>query len=768
MHSYSLVQDNIMNQAVVLNRPVTNPLIASSKIRLLKDRLAQYGITAGGLMVLMTLLMIFGYLLYVVEPVFRAVQITAQDSQPVNAGVRALGSDELNEVGYYYDQQGQLNFYPLIPTRPIPNKEKVSIETQYRVIELPLKSSQAISSTARLTDAESVAFGLTDGNVLISKPHFLLNYNDDTRTIVPNVAYPYGQESLVIDDQGQPLVKIAFAANDEMLTIVALTADNRVLLSRQIASENFMTEEIQWQGDVQQLTDLPAQIDQLILTPSQQLLFVRSGNQLYLYDLSQDEVGAPREVVTVNSPQANVTAVGILSGGSSVLIGNTNGVISQWFETSGDNGRKLSHVRDFSIEGAVASIVAEPYRKTFAVVSDTGELSLFHSTSEATLITKQLTGQVSTMRFSPRYNALIFNSNDQIEFYQVDNQHPEVTWSALWQEVWYEGYSEPDYVWQSTSASDDFEPKLSLVPISFGTIKAAFYAMLFAMPLAVAGAIYTAYFMPAGLRKVVKPTVETMEALPTVILGFLAGLWLAPIIETRLPFVLMLVVFLPVAIVLFSWLHYRLPPSVKFVVNEQFSTLLLIPIVLLVGWGCYELSPLLELYFMQGDARQFISNELGINFDQRNALVVGIAMGFAVIPTIFSITEDAIFSVPSHLSNGSLALGATRWQTLVGVVLLTASPGIFSAVMMGLGRAVGETMIVLMATGNTPIMDWNIFEGMRTLSANIAVEMPESEVGSTHYRVLFLAAFVLFIFTFMFNTVAELVRQNLREKYGSL
>ena len=139
--------------------------------------------------------------------------------------------------------------------------------------------------------------------------------------------------------------------------------------------------------------------------------------------------------------------------------------------------------------------------------------------------------------------------------------------------------------------------------------------------------------------------------------------------------------------------------------------------------------------------RQWVTDDLGIAYDQRNALVVGIAMGFAVIPTIFSITEDAIFAVPKHLSYGSLALGATPWQTLVRVVMPTASPGIFSAVMIGMGRAVGETMIVLMATGNTPIMDINIFEGMRTLAANIAVEMPESEVGSTHYRILFLAAF---------------------------
>jgi len=143
-------------------------------------------------------------------------------------------------------------------------------------------------------------------------------------------------------------------------------------------------------------------------------------------------------------------------------------------------------------------------------------------------------------------------------------------------------------------------------------------------------------------------------------------------------------------------------------------------------------------------------------------------MGLAVVPIIFSIAEDAIYNVPRHQVNGSLALGATPWQTMVGVVLPTASPGLFSATMIGLGRAVGETMIVLMATGNTAVMDIDIFNGLRTLSANIAVEMPESEVSSTHYRVLFLAALVLFMFTFFFNTIAEVVRQRMLKRYGAL
>jgi len=215
----------------------------------------------------------------------------------------------------------------------------------------------------------------------------------------------------------------------------------------------------------------------------------------------------------------------------------------------------------------------------------------------------------------------------------------------------------------------------------------------------------------------------------------------------------------------FFWFHLPLEVKNRF---EGWEALFLVPVVMLLGWLSIELSRPMEDLFFDGNIQHWMLSEFGIRYDQRNSLVVRIAMGFAVIPTIFSIAEDAIFSVPQHLIRGSLALGATSWQTLVSVVMPTASPAIFSAVMMGFGRAVGETMIVLMATGNTPVMDMSVFEGMRTLSANIAVEMPEAEVDSSHYRVLFLAALVLFIFTFLFNTGAEIVRQRLRNKYSNL
>ena len=168
------------------------------------------------------------------------------------------------------------------------------------------------------------------------------------------------------------------------------------------------------------------------------------------------------------------------------------------------------------------------------------------------------------------------------------------------------------------------------------------------------------------------------------------------------------------------------------------------------------------------DFRLWWPHLTGAKFEQRNSLVVGFMMGFAVIPIIFTISEDAISNVPGALRSGSLALGASRWQTAMRVVLPTASAGIFSAMMIGLGRAVGETMIVVMATGNTPVMDFNIFSGMRTLSANIAVELPEAPLHSTLYRALFLGAMILFLMTFVVNTVAEILRQHLREKYKTI
>jgi phosphate transport system permease protein len=195
-----------------------------------------------------------------------------------------------------------------------------------------------------------------------------------------------------------------------------------------------------------------------------------------------------------------------------------------------------------------------------------------------------------------------------------------------------------------------------------------------------------------------------------------------------------------------SWTHFAMMDCVKFLVGCLLSILVAYILSAFVG------------YFW--DARGSFIDE----YVQRNALIVGMMMGFAVIPIIYTIADDAMSAVPETLRSASLGAGATPWQTAVRVILPVAMSGLFSAGMIGFGRAIGETMIVLMAAGNTAIMEWNIFNGFRTLSANIAVEMSEAVKDSTNYRVLFLAGLTLFVITFVINTIAEMVRLHYRKK----
>jgi len=770
-------------------------LIRSNRSRGVKNSLAKWLITLGGISVLFTLVLIFMYLLYVVKPIFESANIesTVNISFGLTADEKVLGTgvDELQELAYQITSSGNIDFYHL---KASDSKGSSQFSVGDSALSTPLLTSddfnqEKITHVVDSFSASKLLHTVT-GKTLLIQPSFYAKYANDSREIIPQVNYPLGHDALIIDEQQLPFSQLGFAMDDERIVFVGFTQDKRLVKTTFIAEDDFSSssdgDDVEYETIFQQIELLSASVDEIKVTPDLGLAFVRSASTVYVYSLNDDDEVSLKATITptLHNEDTYLTSMALLSGSSSVLLGDSSGRVSQWFEVATESGREFKQIRRFNASdsnnkqtsNAISAIYTEQYRKSFYTMTDSGMVNVFYTTSSAHLWQGQLvSSQPEVFAIAPRANGLIVINNDAsngnqkvLQAFSVHNEHPEVTWHALWQEVWYEGYPEPDYIWQSTSGSDDFEGKFSLVPISFGTIKAALYAMLFAVPIALTAAIYTAYFMTPGLRKKVKPTIEMMEALPTVILGFLAGLWLAPLMEEYLPAIFLLFIFLPLATLITAYSWYQLPNQLKDKLPETLAPILLIPVIMLATYAAFSLSPLLEDSFFNGDMRQYLTNDLGIDFDQRNALVVGIAMGFAVIPTIFSMAEDAVFSVPGHLTSGSLALGATQWQTLIGVVLLTASPGIFSAIMMGLGRAVGETMIVLMATGNTPILDWSIFQGMRTLAANIAVEMPESEVGSSHYRILFLAAFVLFIFTFIFNTAAEFVRQRLREKYSSM
>jgi phosphate transport system permease protein len=555
-------------------------------------------------------------------------------------------------------------------------------------------------------------------------------------------------------------------------TLTGITKDQRLIIANYQEKESFLEDDKTLERTASEIhLSEGSDIRFMVLDKNQENLYLANKQgQLIRFNVKDKE--KPLLLETINAAdKGQITTLKILTGGISLLVGNSEGKISQWFPVRNEKQEnRLTHIRDFtSQKSAITHISTEQRRKGFVTADAEGKFGIYNSTAHRTLLVEKMSDvSLKQLVISPRANNILAeDEKGKIYLWGVHNEHPEISWKALWGKVWYESYPKPDYVWQSSSASNDFEPKFSLAPLTFGTLKGALYAMLFAVPLAVFGGIYAAYFMSPQMRGIVKPAVEVMEAVPTVILGFLAGLMLAPVLEKNLPAAFAMLLIIPLGVLVFAWLWHIAPKRLTNWLPDGWNAAILIPIILGLFWVSFSLSTPLENILFNGDMKLWL-NSVGITFDQRNALVVGIAMGVAVIPPIFSITEDAVFSVPKHLTTGSLALGATPWQTMTRVVILTASPGIFSAVMIGMGRAVGETMIVLMATGNTPVMDLNIFQGMRTLSANIAVEMPESEINSTHYRVLFLAALVLFTFTFMVNTVAEVVRHRLRKRYGSL
>lgn len=307
-----------------------------------------------------------------------------------------------------------------------------------------------------------------------------------------------------------------------------------------------------------------------------------------------------------------------------------------------------------------------------------------------------------------------------------------------------------------------------LSPLAWGTLKAALAAMLFATPIALGAAIYSALFMTARLRSRIKPALELMEAVPGVVVGFIAGLVLAPWVERHLASTLLLIVWLPLSAALAGALWHLLSARLRRFIPHSWAGLWLIPwLVAMVAFALW-LAPLIEQHWLGGDLSRLLDQRYGMDYATRNALIVGIAMGFSVIPSIYALAEDALADVPHTLMEGAQALGASRWQALWKVALPTAAPGIFSAVMIGAGRAVGETMIVLMASGNTALFSASPFEGLRSLSAAIAIELPEASPGGLTYHLLILAALALFLFTFLVNTLAEVVRQRLRRRYNQL
>lgn len=743
------------------------------------DRLMTGVIISGGLLVIAAVLGIFVFIFAETLPLFGSASVEKKDSQALLSKSfdheSVFGLDRHGHHAFALENQRNIKTINLADASstslPIPLNEGELVSAFFYN---PGCSTFAMAtSTGRIGILPFDERGLSSG---LASPLFF--------SLIEQGTFSGTIEQLSYSDAGDRKIIAAITQEDARPRVRILTLEQ----SRSLVGEG----EIEPADYVDITTGIDGTPTRILTNMAGTGLVVatREGDVLYFeYD---DDDGAWVKRQHINHPfdqDENINLIAWVFGEVSLVIGGDKGSVQIQSiypqpDEKGTTRRLFGKTKDLEpLKGPALSFVGS-HRNRLFIIGSTNEMNLYYSTSADT---RQ---RIEALNFTPallcsntEMNALLAqDTQGGLHLFKIDDAFPEAGVTALFDKVWYEGYDKPAWQWQSVGGTDDYEPKLSLIPLIFGTVKGTFYALLFAVPVALLSAVYTAHFMHPRIKRIVKPIMEIMASLPSVVLGFFGALYLAPRMEDKVPALISMLVFIPLVTGCLGWFWMTRPIELRNKVRHGFEYLVIIPIMILVAWFSWTyLGDWLELPMIKavqgilglfGNVPQTATSfsdlwREGFNlpYEQRNSLVVGFIMGFAVIPIIFTIAEDALSNVPTSLLSGAEALGASRWQIVRTVVLPVASAGIFSALMIGLGRAVGETMIVLMATGNTPIMDWNIFNGMRTLSANIATELPEAAQHSTHYRILFLGGLILFMMTFVINTLAEFLRHRLRERF---
>lgn len=781
-----------------------------------RDRWARWVITVGGVLVIGSVIAIIAVILYEAAPLFAPAQ-----SRVVVAGVElpeltetalAVGVD-LVELGqdlssasisaYGFTPGGEVLFWDIVAAAD--SHERSTLKLVHRAAlrergSVPSAASKeseetktrpddaaAASAEPRLREVERMSASRylcrwSDGVASLVQVDITPRFDESGRRIVGYAAKRLAE--LPAEKDKRPVRELICGVEGGGLRCARLWPERRLELIVVSVRENMLTGETEEQQDRLWLADPPGD------RPVTAMAFNQDGSRLFVgtedgrlgrWDFTPDGKVRRHENLIAFGDGRALTAISSVYGNISLAVGDGEGQLSIWFDVREGEQAHLRHIRDlFTHRGKVEAIIPSQRDKTLLSFGG-GAVSLDYMTNGRHLLTLAADRPLVQVGYSPRGNAVIGVDNaKRLHLWKVSCPHADVTLAGLFTKVHYEGYDQPDHKWQSSGD----EPKHGLMPIIFGSLKATIYAMLFAAPLALASAIYVSYFTTPGFRRSIKPIVEIMAALPSVVIGFLILLWFAPFLARWLTSFFTALVTVPVAFVLFLslWQTVRRFDWAKRI-EGGYEFLVLTPVLCAGVVAAMALGPRIEDVLFGGDLRQWLFaagwtqwkphglwttlfGNTGVQYEQLNAIVVAMGLGFAVIPIIFSLADDALSNIPHSMTAASLALGASRWQTLWRVIVPSASPGIFAAVMVGFGRAVGETMIVFMAAGNTPIIDASPFNGFRTLAANIAVEMPEAPFGGTLFRLLFLCAVILFCTTFVLNTLAEVVRQRLRKRFG--
>ncbi len=861
------------------------------------ERIARTAITAGGIGTIIAVSLIFVFLLWVVIPLFTSAEVEPLSAvQPkASAGetqvaVIQAGVDEKQSMGWTLRADGRLRVRRLTDGALLDDRDlfdgKRPTCWSWSPDEPPVPEPGA-------PEVPGCVFGFADGSVRSASIRFTsvylerdavseearalrvggaLRHENGIVSLTPEKQWRFVRLQVEVSEPEQiaqaAIRLIDYALPSSGRALAFLTADGKLAVRQYFRRFNTMVDA--W---VEDPFDKPVQFDGDARRGPP--AFLRLGGQATMAFLIWADGHAERfdvreEVLATGGTLESVEQVELVTEGRTLdhaffLVGKTTlivaddrGALAAWFPTRprgayARDGIQMAkgHVlgsRD-GIGVRVSAYATSPRLRQMTIGFEDGSIQVWHVTTEQLLVDVKGDQKLAIdgLALAPKVDGVVAWYGGWMQRWRMDAGHPEATLVSLFTPVWYEGQAKPEHTWQAEGGSDDFEPKLGLMPLVFGTLKATLFSMIIAVPIALLAALYTSEFLTPRWRSPLKSVIEMMASLPSVVLGFLAAIVLAPFVDSALITVLCAFLALPLTVMLGARLWQFLPTglAIRWQGMPRFASICVtLPVAILLarlmapgveslcfagdveGWlnrgegssaggWTFLLIPLCLVVVALVTGRLFgpwlrkVSTSwsraqcaaadvarfaivivggvlfawgLGVllgggldpresivgQYQKRNAMIVGFVMGFAIVPIIYTLSEDALSSVPQQLREGSLGCGATPWQTGIRIVMPAAMSGLFSAIMVGLGRAVGETMIVLMAAGNTPIMEWSAFNGFRTLSANIATELPEAVRGSTHYRVLFLLGFVLFAMTFVINTFAELVRRHYRKRFADL
>lgn len=752
--------------------PAPESRFTVSAMTLAADRWMGRLIRFGGVGVVLAVFGMLAFLIFQVFPLFTGAKVAPVGALSVPAAAAAFGEDEYGDFPYVVQADGKVIFQ--------------RAKDGSKLLEWsPLLGDRRVTAVRSYPRSGLVFFGLSDGSVQELRVAYRSTFDAaGKRTVEPAVT---ALEPVAIGKPGLPCVEVwnAKGSQSRLLLVRQEAAGKPLLTAVRLTERKGLggKSKVTVSAPFVVAADAPSVEQVLLPSTAESLIVIGKSGEVRTYaddgtTFSFLQAFAPFK----ESRDPAISAAGMIFGNVSVVFVCRSGEQQVWsmypqLQPDGRSLRRWGKIHDGEkLAGAGEGVYPAEGNKCYLSVAG-GKLQLRNMTTGSLRWEGDApAGSIRQVAFSGNYDRFTALSADgKLHRWSIVDHHPESSWGAFFGKIWYEGATGPDYTWQSSAGSDEFEAKYSLVPLFYGTVKGTFYALLFALPIALTAAIYVSQFLRPEYRQVVKPVMEVMASLPSVVLGFLAGLWLAPLVDPRLVSLFCAIGILAPAALFAGFLWSALPQPVRRQVKPGMEFLWLLPFLALCAYLAWQAGPTVEAAFFTvkdgasglpvADFREWWRQTTGASYDSRNSLVVGFVMGFAVIPIVFTIAEDALSNVPNSLVSGSLALGASRWQTVWSVVVPTAISGIVSGIMIGFGRAIGETMIVVMATGNTAVMEANPFSGMRTLSANIAVELPEAAIGHTHYRALFLGACCLFLLTFVINTLAEVLRQRLRERY---